>query len=241
MIAQTQRHVRLDERNKQLRVRMFQSCLALAAVLFTSIGQSGCSGAVSASHSGAANLVSGLYASTSSLSFGDVNLGAANTLAVTFTNTSNSSVTVSNVTIAGPGFSITGISNGMSVPPGASVPITVSFAPASPGHALGSITVTYSGNNPPITISLSGTGVSGHKAVLSWSPSSSPNVAGYYMYRSNSTGGPFSRLNGATPNLATTGIDTSVQSGQTYFYVVTAVDVNGFESAFSNEASAAIP
>jgi fibronectin type 3 domain-containing protein len=35
--------------------------------------------------------------------------------------------------------------------------------------------------------------------------------------------------------------DTSVQNGQTYFYVTTAVDALGQESAYSSEVSALIP
>jgi fibronectin type 3 domain-containing protein len=35
--------------------------------------------------------------------------------------------------------------------------------------------------------------------------------------------------------------DANVTSGATYFYVVTAVDGQGAESVFSNEATAAIP
>jgi len=35
--------------------------------------------------------------------------------------------------------------------------------------------------------------------------------------------------------------DSAVQNGATYFYVTTAVDGSGNESAFSNEASAAVP
>jgi fibronectin type 3 domain-containing protein len=35
--------------------------------------------------------------------------------------------------------------------------------------------------------------------------------------------------------------DNTVLSGQTYFYVVTAVDANNVESGYSNEVSAAIP
>jgi fibronectin type 3 domain-containing protein len=35
--------------------------------------------------------------------------------------------------------------------------------------------------------------------------------------------------------------DTAVQSGGNYFYVSTAVDASNNESAYSNEASAAIP
>jgi fibronectin type 3 domain-containing protein len=39
----------------------------------------------------------------------------------------------------------------------------------------------------------------------------------------------------------TTFVDNTVQAGQTYYYVVTAVDASGNESVFSNEISATIP
>jgi fibronectin type 3 domain-containing protein len=39
----------------------------------------------------------------------------------------------------------------------------------------------------------------------------------------------------------TTYDDSGVQSGRNYFYVSTAVDASNNESAFSNEATAAIP
>jgi TolB protein len=35
--------------------------------------------------------------------------------------------------------------------------------------------------------------------------------------------------------------DNAVQAGQTYYYVVTAIDGSGNESAYSTEASATIP
>jgi hypothetical protein len=35
-------------------------------------------------------------------------------------------------------------------------------------------------------------------------------------------------------------VDTTVQSGATYYYVATAVDANG-ESGYSNQAAAVIP
>ena len=41
--------------------------------------------------------------------------------------------------------------------------------------------------------------------------------------------------------VSTTYTDATVMSGATYFYVVTAEDVNDVESQFSNEAEAVIP
>jgi fibronectin type 3 domain-containing protein len=65
-------------------------------------------------------------------------------------------------------------------------------------------------------------------------------VIGYYVYSGIQASVPFARLN-STPVPATTYTDDTVQSGQTYYYFVTAVDSSGVESADSNEVSAAIP
>jgi fibronectin type 3 domain-containing protein len=35
--------------------------------------------------------------------------------------------------------------------------------------------------------------------------------------------------------------DSTVQSGKTYYYVTTAVDLNGAESSFSNQVQAVVP
>ena len=73
---------------------------------------------------------------------------------------------------------------------------------------------------------------------LSWNPSSS-SVVGYNVYRGSTTGGPYSKI--ASMNADTTYTDSSVQAGQTYFYVTTAVDATGKESANSNQTQAVVP
>jgi fibronectin type 3 domain-containing protein len=75
---------------------------------------------------------------------------------------------------------------------------------------------------------------------LSWVGSTSSGVVGYYVYRGTVSGGPYSKLN-STPAPTTNYTDTSVQSGVTYYYVVTAVDNKGMESAYSNQSMATIP
>jgi fibronectin type 3 domain-containing protein len=45
----------------------------------------------------------------------------------------------------------------------------------------------------------------------------------------------------ASANAATSFVDGSVQSGQTYYYVVTAVDTTGTVSGYSNQVQAVIP
>ena len=78
-----------------------------------------------------------------------------------------------------------------------------------------------------------------HQATLFWTASSSP-VIGYNVYRGVQAGGPYTLLNTGTVT-ADTFADATVLSGQTYYYVVTAVSNSGVESIFSNEAVGVIP
>ena len=96
-----------------------------------------------------------------------------------------------------------------------------------------------------INAALSGTCKTGpgaiyHDATLNWVASASANVAGYNIYRASVSGGPYTQINsGLAPPTAY--VDTSVQPGAAYYYVVTAVDSSSNESLPSNEAPATIP
>jgi fibronectin type 3 domain-containing protein len=60
------------------------------------------------------------------------------------------------------------------------------------------------------------------------------------VYRATISGGPYTLLNSSL--VPTTQYnDANVQSGQTYYYVVTAVDSSNRESSYSNQSSATIP
>lgn len=74
---------------------------------------------------------------------------------------------------------------------------------------------------------------------LDWVGSTSP-VIGYNVYRGTEPGGPYMMLNSSLVT-GTQYEDSNVQFGQTYYYVVTAVDSSDLESTFSNQASATIP
>src|SRR6266481_3274494 len=182
-----------------------------------------------------------LSATPASLTFGNVNTGASSTLAVTLTNSGNSQVTISNVSISGAGFNASGLSAGQILAPGQGGTLNVTFTPAVAGSVTGSLAVVSSASNSPATIPLSGTGLQTvpHSADLSWTASTSI-VAGYNVYRGVQSGGPYTKLN-STPVVLTIYTDSTVQSGQTYFYVVTAVDLNNLETVHSNEVSAVIP
>lgn len=78
-----------------------------------------------------------------------------------------------------------------------------------------------------------------YSTALSWDASTS-QVVGYYVYRGSQSGGPYSKLNSA-PDPNTSYTDNSVQTGQTYYYVTTAVNNSGQESSYSNQVTAVIP
>ena len=72
---------------------------------------------------------------------------------------------------------------------------------------------------------------------LSWAGNTEPDLAGYNVYRSTTTGGPYSKVNA---NLVTSPsyVDGGRTNGTKYFYVVRAVDTSTNESGNSNEANA---
>jgi Abnormal spindle-like microcephaly-assoc'd, ASPM-SPD-2-Hydin len=179
--------------------------------------------------------------STSSLGFGSVNVGSNSDLSAALTNTGNSSVTISAVNVSGAGFTVSGVSSGETLSGGQSIPVTVQFAPSAAGAVSGTVSLVSNATNSPASMSLSGTGAqqSTHTVGLAWSDSGT--VAGYNVYRGTNTGGPYGTKLTVSPITSTQFTDSGLQSGQTYYYVVTAVDSNGVESVFSNQAVASIP
>jgi hypothetical protein len=196
--------------------------------------------AIPLSGTGVASTMS-LNASTTAVAFGNAAVGSNSSQNVTLTNSGNSTVTITSVNVTGTGFSSSGVTAGQTIGAGQSATLGVIFTPTSAVTVSGTVTVTSNATNSPISISLSGTGTQAvaHSATLTWTASTS-SVVGYNVYRSTISGGPYTLITGS-PVAGTTFTDTSVQAGVTYFYVVTAVDASGNESAFSNEALATVP
>lgn len=69
---------------------------------------------------------------------------------------------------------------------------------------------------------------------LSWV--SVTGATSYNIKRSTILGGPYTTI--ASSVIGTSYVDTAVANGTTYYYIVTAIDENGNESASSNEVSA---
>jgi hypothetical protein len=185
---------------------------------------------------------SSLQASPTAINFGDVLVGHSGSLSLKVTNTGNSAITTSRGTISGSGFSLIGGLSGLTLQPGQSDSVTVVFEPAANGSVSGTISILAGVTTT--SVALSGTGTTGssssHLVSLSWGASASPNVVGYYIERGTTSGGPYSFLN-SSPDAGTSYVDSTVQSGKEYFYVVVAVNNGGNQSEPSGQVSATIP
>jgi fibronectin type 3 domain-containing protein len=77
---------------------------------------------------------------------------------------------------------------------------------------------------------------------LAWDPSSDSATVGYNVYRSQQSGTyPSTPLNGSNVVTSAAFTDSSVQTGSTYYYVVTTVNANGLQSGNSNQVQATVP
>lgn len=90
----------------------------------------------------------------------------------------------------------------------------------------------------PLTFTCNAIGPA-HNVLVAWTASTSV-VVGYNVYRSTTSGTGYAKINTSLIS-ALNYTDGNVQSGTTYFYVATAVDSSGAESAFSNQGTAVIP
>ncbi len=188
----------------------------------------------------AATLTLGISPAT--LSFGNITTGTSSTLQnVTITNTGNSNVSISQITLSGSGYSMTGGSAPATLSPSQNLTLTIQFNPTVAGTVSGSISIASNATGSPALISLSGTGVTPvqHSVTLTWNASTSA-VSGYNVYCSTVSGSNYAKINSSLV-VGLSYSDATVQNSTTYYYVTTAVDSNGIESSYSNEVSAPIP
>jgi hypothetical protein len=190
--------------------------------------------------SGTATAV-GQLAVTTPLNFNNVVVGTSANLPASLT-ASGFSVTVTSANSSNSEFTLSGLSFPVTIQAGNSASFTVTFTPQTTGSASGTMTFASNASNAPTVQSLTGTGTAPpvHSVALSWTPSSSPNIASYNVYRSTTSGSSYTQIGSVTaPTTAYT--DNSVTDGKTYYYVTTAVNTANQESAYSNQATAMIP
>lgn len=121
-------------------------------------------------------------------------------------------------------------------------PLVISGTPTSAGNYSFSISVTGCGKHVSTrsyTIAIANV-VLAHTVDLNWVASTSPDVAGYNVYRSQDKAN-WSRINTGGLVASTYFNDANVVNGATYYYGTTAVDLAGLESSRSNIAQVVIP
>ncbi|TFH46480.1 MAG: hypothetical protein E4H01_09890, partial [Lysobacterales bacterium] len=121
-----------------------------------------------------------------------------------------------------------------------SASVTLSGLAAGTYNAIITVTASGSTNSPqqiPVSLTLSVTAAG--TANLTWNTSTESDLTGYKVYRATASGtygAPLATL----PKTTTTYTATELQTGTTYFFVITAYDSSGNESTFSNEVSKSI-
>ncbi|MGA8306309.1 MAG: choice-of-anchor D domain-containing protein [Candidatus Acidiferrales bacterium] len=93
--------------------------------------------------------------------FGNVPVGSTNSQTFTVTNHGTSTISVSSEAVSGTGFSMSGLADSAQIAAGKSSTFNVAFKPAKTGTITGSASINFSasGKTVPLTVSLSGNGV----------------------------------------------------------------------------------
>ena len=130
----------------------------------------GSSSTLSVALSGTAVATGSLSASPTSFGFGGIQTGTSQTQTETLKNTGGESLTISQATVSGAGFSYTGLSLPLTLAVNQSTTFGVVFAPTAAGASSGKLSLTLSESSATLDIALSGTGVA--PAALAATPAS---------------------------------------------------------------------
>ena len=189
--------------------------------------------------SGTGTAAGTLAVSPTSLSFGSVTVGSSSSLSGSLT-ASGASVTINSASLNNSEFALSGISLPTTLPAAQSATFIVTFTPQASGATSASLSFSSSAANSPTVQTMTGTGKAAtqHTVDLTWNASS--GAVGYNIYRGSISGGPYTMINSSLDS-TTAYTDSTVVSGQTYYYVATAVDASSNESGYSNQATAVVP
>jgi hypothetical protein len=124
-----------------------------------SITISGSSTTLDIALSGTGVAPAALTATPASLTFTNITVGQNQTQTETVKNIGGENATISQATVAGTGFSISGISAPLTLTPGQSASFSVIFAPQSAGSFPGSVAIASNASNPLLSVGLTGSAV----------------------------------------------------------------------------------
>jgi hypothetical protein len=189
--------------------------------------------------SGTGTAAGTLAVSPASLSFGSVVVGSNASLSGSLT-ASGAAVTVQSASLTNGEFALSGISLPATIPAGQAATFTVTFTPQASGATSASLSFSSNASNSPAVQTMTGTGTAQtqHTVDLTWDASA--GAVGYDLYRGTVSGGPYTMINTSLDS-TTTYTDSTVVSGQTYYYVAAAINASGEESGYSNQVQAVVP
>ena len=193
--------------------------------------------------SGTGTAAGTLAVSPTSLNFGSVADGSSSSITNSLLTATGASVTVSSASISGTNgseFALSGITLPVTLSAGQTASFTVTFTPGASGAASASLSFASTASNTPAVQSLTGTGTAATQHTVSLTWNASTNAVSYNIYRSTTSGSGYAMIN-TSPDDTTAYTDSTVVSGQTYYYVTTAVNASSEESGYSNVAEAVIP
>jgi hypothetical protein len=204
------------------------------------ISSNGSNPSLTVPSSGTGTLPGALAVSPATVNFGNITVGTTQNQSGTL-SASNAPVTVSSLAVSGSQFSVSGITLPVTIAAGSSVPFQLTFAPQTSGTISANVSFASNASSSPTVEVVTGSGtMPQHSVALGWNTSTSSGVVGYNIYRGTVSTGPYTRINSAL-DPAPYDTDSTVLGGKTYYYVVTAVDSAGAESAYSTPATAVIP
>jgi Abnormal spindle-like microcephaly-assoc'd, ASPM-SPD-2-Hydin/Protein of unknown function (DUF1573) len=135
------------------------STLAIGLLFVGVVCQIGCTGVTAAPGTDTGGATPTISLNPPSVSFGSVVVGTSASQNIIVSNSGTASLTVTEATLSGAQFSLTGVSLPMTIGAGQQATVTIGFSPTSAGNASGSISITSNASSTPLTVSLSGTGV----------------------------------------------------------------------------------
>ena len=179
-----------------------------------------------------------LTASEAAIDFEDVAVGGVGKQEVALTNSGTRDLTIAGMSSTGAAFSVSG-ATAVRLTPGQSVSVEVNFAPKSAGRQSGQLTISGTDGGPLVLIPLAGTAAESSRSAVKLNWEESPvTVAGYVVYRSADSSGPYTRISQAATSEF---VDTGLPAGHTYYYVVASVDAGQVESEYSSPISVTVP
>ena len=208
-----------------------------AANSILSITVSGSTTTVDIALSGAGVTPATLTATPATLSFTGVQVGKTQAQTETVQNTGGLNATISQGTVSGTGFSVSGLSTPVTLTPGQSTTFTLTFAPQSSGSFKGSVAIASNASNTNLAISLSGSATGSTQGQLSVSPT----TIGVGNVTVGTSGTQTGSLNATGASVTVTGVTVGSSefaiSGLTFPVTIPSGQSAGFTVTFTPQSS----